>query len=51
MVVDYSETINNAYPLPKIDEMVNMVVKYKYYSTNALPSASSIPLSEKDDDE
>ena len=54
MEVENSETINqytllDAYPPPKIDEMVNTIAKYKYYSTIDLLSAYyQIPLSEKD---
>ena len=38
MTVDYSETINkftmlDAYPLPRIDEQVNAISKYKYFGT------------------
>ena len=44
MVVDYSRTINrftelDAYPLPRIDEQVQEVSTYKYYSTYDLKSA------------
>ena len=54
MVVDYSETINkytqlDAYPFPKIDEMVYEIAQYKVFSTIDLRSAYyQIPLSEKD---
>ncbi|XP_012562704.1 uncharacterized protein LOC101238699 [Hydra vulgaris] len=54
MVVDYSETINkytqlDAYPLPKIETIVNIISKYKIYSTLDLRSAYyQIPLSKKD---
>ena len=54
MVVDYSETVNkytqlDAYPLPKIDKLVNNITKYKIYSTIDLRSAYyQIPLSEND---
>ena len=54
MVVDYSQTINkytqlDAYPLPKIDEMVNEIAKYKVFSTIDLRRAYyQIPLSEED---
>ena len=54
MVVDYSETINkytqlDAYPLPKIDEMLNKIAHYKVFSTIDLHCAYyQIPLSEKD---
>lgn len=44
MVVDYSRTINrftllDAYPLPRIDELVNKVAKNSFYSTLDLKSA------------
>ena len=44
MVLDYSRTINrftllDAYPLPKIDSMVNDISQYKYFSTLDLQSA------------
>ena len=44
MVVDYSQTINrftmlDAYPLPKIEEMVNKVAQYKMFSTLDMRSA------------
>ena len=44
MVVDYSQTINrytllDAYPLPKIDELINKVAQYRYFSTVDLGSA------------
>ena len=44
MVIDYSRTINrftllDAYPLPKINELVNKVSQYKYYSSLDLRSA------------
>ena len=54
IVVNYSETINkytqlDAYPLPKIEEMVNKIAQYKVFSTIDLRSAYyRIPLSEKD---
>ena len=54
MVVDYSQTINeytqlDAYPLPKIDEMVNEIAKFKVFSTIDLRRAYyQIPLSEED---
>ena len=50
MVVDYSQTINrftqlNAYPLPKIENLVNTIAKYKVFSTVDLRSAyHQIPL-------
>ena len=44
MVVDYSRTINrftllDAYPLPRIDEMVNTMAQYKIFSTIDMLSA------------
>ena len=44
LCVDYSQTINlytnlDAYPLPRIDEMVNRLSKYKFFSTYDLKSA------------
>lgn len=44
LCIDYSQTINlhtnlDAYPLPKIDEMVNKLSKYKVFSTYDLKSA------------
>ena len=54
LVIDYSETINrftqlDAYPLPNVDELVNKIAKYKYFSTINLKSAyHQIPLREED---
>ena len=44
MVVDYSRTVNrftllDAYPLPRIDEMVRNIAKFEVYSTLDLQSA------------
>ena len=44
LVIDYSQTINrftqlDAYPLPRIDSLVNKIAKYKYFSTLDLKSA------------
>lgn len=44
MVIDYSQTINrytqlDAYPLPRIEEMVGQVAQYKFFSTLDLRSA------------
>ena len=44
LVVDYSQTINrytllDAYPLPRIDDMVNEIATYKIFSTVDLASA------------
>ena len=54
MVIDYSQTINrftllDAYPLPRIDEMVGNVAKYRIFSTIDLRSAyHQIPITEED---
>ena len=54
MTVDYSETINkftllDAYPLPRIDEQINEISKYKFFGTIDLKSAYyQIPISESD---
>ena len=54
MVVDYSQTVNtytnlDAYPLPRIDDMVNKISKYSVFSTVDLKSAyHQIPLKEED---
>ena len=54
MVVDYSETINkytqlDAYPLPKIAEMVNKIAQYKNFNIIYQRLAYyQISLSEKD---
>ena len=53
MVVDYSETINMYTqldaPLPKIDEMVYYIAKYKVFNTIDLRSAYyQVPLVEED---
>jgi len=44
MVIDYSQTINrytllDAYPLPRISDMVNQVAQYRVFSTVDLKSA------------
>ena len=44
MCVDYSTTVNlytyaDAYPLPRIDKMINDLAHYKYFSTFDLKSA------------
>ena len=52
MVIDYSRTINrytklDAYPLPRIDEMVESLSKYKFFTTLDLSSAyHQIPIAE-----
>ena len=54
MVIDYSQTINkftqlNAYPLPRIDDLVNKVSQYNYFSTVDLKNAyHQVPLNDKD---
>lgn len=54
LCVDYSQTINqytklDAYPLPKIDEMVNNLAQYKVFSTFDLKSAYyQVPIQESD---
>ena len=54
MVIDYSQTINrytelDAYPLPRIDDMVNKIASYTVYSTLDLKSAyHQIPLRNDD---
>ena len=54
MVVDYSETINkytlpNAYPIPRISEIVDNLAKYRYFSRIDLKSAyHQIPIPEED---
>ncbi|KAL7630179.1 UNVERIFIED_CONTAM: hypothetical protein RMT77_019682 [Armadillidium vulgare] len=44
LVIDYSQTINkftylDAYPLPSIDDLVNKIANYKFFSTIDLKSA------------
>ena len=44
MVIDFSQTVNifteqDAYPMPRIDDMVNEISKYKYFTTLDLESA------------
>ena len=52
LVIDYSQTINrftklDAYPVPRIDEMVEDISKRKYYSTLDLSSAyHQVPIAE-----
>ena len=54
LCIDYSQTINlytelDAYPLPRIDEMVNKLAQYKVFSTYDLKSAyHQIPIQEAD---
>ncbi|XP_062909829.1 LOW QUALITY PROTEIN: uncharacterized protein LOC134349429 [Mobula hypostoma] len=54
MVVDYSQTINrftqlDAYPLPRIADMVNQIAQYKVYSTIDLKSAyHQLPIRRED---
>ena len=52
MCIDYSQTVNlftelDAYPLPRIDDMINKLSQYKLFSTFDLKSAyHQIPLRE-----
>ena len=44
MVIDYSQTINrytelDAYPIPRIDDMVSKISKYSVFTTLDLRSA------------
>ena len=54
MVVDYAQTINrftelNAYPLPRINEQVEKIAQYSYFSTIDLASAyHQIPIDPED---
>ena len=54
MCIDYSQTINlfvelDAYPLPRIEDMVNKLSQYKVFSTFDLKSAyHQIPLRESE---
>ena len=54
VVIDYSQTVNrfthlDAYPFPRIDELINEIAKSKYYSTVDLKSAYyQIPLATED---
>lgn len=54
MVIDYSQTINkftllDAYPLPKIEEVIARISKYKVFSTIDLKSAyHQIPIKESE---
>ena len=54
LAIDYSETINrftqlDAYPFPKVDEIINKIAKYRYFSTINLKSVyHQIPLREED---
>lgn len=54
LCIDFSQTINlytllDAYPIPRIDDMVNSLAKYKYFSTFDLRSAyHQIPIRESD---
>ena len=54
LCVDYSQTINlftelDAYPLPRIDEMINNLANYKLFSTYDLKSAYHQILLRKDE--
>ena len=54
LCMDYSQTINqytelDGYPLPRIDDMVNTLAKYKLFSTFDLKSAyHQVPIKESD---
>jgi len=54
MVVDYSQTINrftmlDAYPLPKIEEVISRISKYEVFSTIDLKSAyHQVPIKESE---
>ena len=54
LVIDYSETINrftllDAYPLPRIDDMINQIAQYRVFSTIDMKSAyHQIPISDSD---
>ena len=54
MVINYSQKVNSfthldAYPLPRIDELINEIAKTKYYSTVDLKSAYyQVPLAKED---
>ena len=54
LVVDYSQTVNkftylDAYPLPKIDDVVNKISQYRIFSSIDLKSAyHQVPLSKED---
>ncbi|KRZ96864.1 Retrovirus-related Pol polyprotein from transposon [Trichinella sp. T8] len=54
MVIDYSQTINrftllDAYPLPKINDMVQALSKYRFFSTVDLKTAYyQIPINARD---
>ena len=56
MVIDYSQTINrftplDAYPLPRIDEMVEKIAQHEVYSTLDLRSAyHQVPILESERD-
>jgi hypothetical protein len=54
LCIDYSQTINqytelDAYPLPRIDDMINNLAQYKVFSTFDLKSAyHQVPIKESD---
>ena len=54
LCVDYSQTVNlitpeDAYPMPRIDEMVNTLALYKYFSKYDLKSSyHQVPIREED---
>ena len=54
LTIDYSQTINrftllDAFPLPRISDMVNKIAQYRAFSTNDLCSAyHQVPLKDED---
>ncbi len=54
LCIDYSQTVNqytelDAYPLPRIDDMINNLAGYKFFSTFDLKSAyHQVPIKEAD---
>ena len=54
MAIDYSQTINkftllDAFPLPRINELVNEIAQYRFFSTIDLRSAyHQVPLKDED---
>jgi hypothetical protein len=54
LVIDYSQTINrftclDAYPLPRVDELVNKISQYRYFSTIDLKSVyHQVPIKQED---
>ena len=54
LVIDYSQTINRytclaAYPLPRVDELINKISQYRYFSTIDWNSAyNQAPIKQED---